>query len=504
MKKSVKIIISVLLFALVGTGMFTYSQIAAKASEYRELIEAGEKAVSNGNSEEALKYYEKAIQLVPRKTAAYEKAADTYCEQWKYEEAEKVLETAKRAVKKSEKKRISKKIEELGVSKKAGYEKIYLEFVKKEFIRQKGLASLDKISFQIPSIVDAGSIFSTENMVKENKGVISRYIVDMNKDNVPEMILSYADVLPNLNDQNTGQLVVEIYTIRDGQVVKVEFDENDELPNDMHYEFFYNKCQGNIHVFLNEYEGIVYLNILYALENSIGTLNYDVRIDTYCVGRGGYLSWMMGLSMSDGQYDGYQGLATEIQKSYEILYPLGDWFVDSFESSLGESGTEVFAPYDFDLSEKDSTLTEITRIQASRENGMQSFKYYDYSDLREHIGLSKQSKKVLEKQIQKIGLADIQDFWITYQGDEMFGSADERNMGLLSALEYDCNFDGKDELLVFYLKQELHQEDDWSCSEQNLYIDLYAEKKGKLKLVKTVDVLKPLCRGVPNSVAVIL
>lgn len=353
------------------------------------------------------------------------------------------------------------------------YEALYNQFIKDEIVIEKGLTTSNEVSFELKTDENSPTL-AVSQISDKNLGVIGGYIVDLDQNEIPELILSYVDN----TDDNVGTLLMEIYTVIDGNIVQVESDEI------LEYEFFYNKCQGNLHVFLTEVDGKAYINVLKGFERSAGTLYYDVILNVYCMEDSKIVQKAFSMMLPDEDYKGQAGRMLEGMKE---LYGVGEWIENEFENSLGETGTNVFAPFNFQLSEKDDSVEEILRIRAARDRGIQSFQYYDYSNLRERIGLNKAYRALLEQEIiQQMGILN-EEIDIS-----VFNNMNEEYLGLVSAIEYDCNGDNISELLVFYLKQEIQNIGETELWTQKLFMDLYTQKDGQVVYMGNIDILEPV------------
>lgn len=373
-------------------------------------------------------------------------------------------------------KKEKQEVKEQGVS----YEALYNTYVKSNVISAQGLASISEESFEL-ELDENSPKLAIANIKEANTGVIGRYIEDLDGDDIPEMILSYVDD----SDENKGALIIDVYTIKDEKIKKVD--------GELQFEFFYNKCRGNLHVFLQEVDGETKLCVLKAFERSFGVLFYEMSIDVYCM-EDGKLVCRAHEEMVEGDY-GEQ--AMQIAKNVKEDIHLGEWFEKEFIEGSGVEGTTVFAPYNYTLSTKDKSITDVARIQALLDCGIQTFKYYDYANMREEILYEDVYQKLMaDKLIPEIGIASKSfNAWedMNIDAGECYGEIDEEHLGLVSAIEFDCNQDEVLELLVFYLKQEkVEDAGGGNMTKQNLYIDLYTRKNNKAEFVCTVDVLEPV------------
>ncbi len=360
------------------------------------------------------------------------------------------------------------------------YEALYNTYVKSNVISTQGLSSISEESFEL-QLDENSPKLAIDNIKEANTGVIGRYIADLDGDDIPEMILSYVDD----SDENKGALMIDVYTIKDGKIKKVD--------GELQFEFFYNKCRGNLHIFLQEVNGERKLCVLKAFERSFGVLFYEMSIDVYCMEEGKMVRYAHE-EMVEGDY-GEQ--AMQIAKNVKEEINLGEWFEKEFIAGLGENGTTVFAPYNYTLSTRDKSITDVARIQALLDRGIQTFKYYDYANMREEILYEDVYKKLIaDKLIPEMGIAGKAfNAWenINIDAGECYGEVAEEHLGLVSAIEFDFNQDEVLELLVFYLKQEVVESaGGGNMTKQNLYIDLYTQKNHKAKFVCTVDVLEPV------------
>ena len=377
-------------------------------------------------------------------------------------------------------KKEKQEVKEQGVS----YEALYNTYVRKEVLKAEGVARLDRVGHSLKDSEGNSKMINTEYMEREEFGTIGSCIVDLNKDDVPELVLSYVDA----SVDNLGELIIEVYTIDNGNVEKVEIKEEQ-----LNYEFLYQKCQGNLHIFMQEVNGQMKLCVLKAFERSFGTLYYDVIFDVYSMEEGKIVR-KIHEEMSE---EDYLKQASNIAENVNKEIDLGEWFEGEFEVGLGESGTGVFAPFDYNLSSKDSSIIDVARVQTVREEGYQYFQYYDFTNMREQVLYEEPYKKLIKEELlPQLGVAsDSFNTWekLDVDAGECFGEVDEKYLGLVSSYEVDCNQDGISELLVFYLKQEAVKDTNGGeIVKQNLYIDLYTQKNNKAKFMCTVDVFEPV------------
>lgn len=377
-------------------------------------------------------------------------------------------------------KKEKQEVKEQGVN----YEALYNTYVRQEVLKAEGVARLDRVGHSLEDSEENSKMINLEYMEREDFGTIGSCIVDLNKDDVPELILAYVDA----SADNLGELIIEVYTIDNGNVEKVENQEEQ-----LKYEFFYQKCQGNLHIFMREVDGQMKLCVLKAFERSFGTLYYDVLFDVYSM-EDGKIVRKIHEEMSE---EDYLKQASNIARNVNKEISLGEWFETEFKVGLGESGTGVFAPFDYNLSSKDASIIDVARIQEAREDGYQYFQYYDFTNMRERVLYEEPYKKLIrEELLPQLGVAsDSFNTWekLDVDAGECFGEVDAKYLGLVSSFEVDCNQDGIFELLVFYLKQEAVKEaNGGEIVKQNLYIDLYTQKNDKAKFVCTVDVLEPV------------
>lgn len=96
-----------------------------------------------------------------------------------------------------------------------------------------------------------------------------------------------------------------------------------------------------------------------------------------------------------------------------------------------------------------------------------------------------------EKLIPEYKVADLSDF--SFPDVSQLGmvtvNAKNSNMGLVGALEYDCNGDGIQELIVLYLQKQSRGTGEASYELQSLYVDLYTVEKDQAVLVQNIDLL---------------
>ena len=371
-------------------------------------------------------------------------------------------------------------VKEQGVS----YEALYNTYVRKEVLKAEGVARLDRVGHSLKDSEENSKMINLEYTERDQFGTIGSCIVDLNKDDVPELILAYVDA----SVDNLGELIIEVYTVDNGNVKKVENKENQ-----LKYEFFYRKCQGNLHIFIQEVNGQMKLCVLKAFERSYGTLYYDVIFDVYSM-EDGKIVRKIHEEMSE---EDYLKQASNVAKNVNQEINLGEWFEGEFIAGLGESGIGVFAPFDYNLSSKDSSIIDVARVQTAREDGYQYFQYYDFTDMRERVLYEEPYKELIRGELlPQLGVAsDSFNTWekLDVDAGECFGEVDEKYLGLVSSYEIDCNQDGISELLVFYLKQEAVKDTNGGETvKQNLYIDLYTQKNNKAKFMCTVDVLEPV------------
>ena len=321
-------------------------------------------------------------------------------------------------------------------------EQLYTDYVAQNILPDKGFARLTPVHWcsglnTDPDDPHPGLLGDLDFL---NKGIISGELVDLDKDDVKELILCYADENPS-----SGNAVFnfDVYTIKDNKVEPVEFaDEKHE------FEFFYNSSDGNLDAYIQESDEKNTFHILKNFHHVMDGILYDQQLASY--------------EMVNGKVN----CVSYIENHNE----------------------------DFNYSFPDKDMHPVARIIAvSNYLPTQKIQYFDATSIRSLIPVSDSKDDILKLYNDKIGTPDLENIRINWDEnmETMFREMDESQMGVIASYESDINSYGENDLLVFYLDQEKSPYE-LSIKQQNLCIDLFVQLNGNYYFDRTVDIIEPV------------
>ena len=180
-----------------------------KADDYIREVEKADRYMQEMDYAKAEASYLEAIKIEPREEEPYLKLADIYIAQDQNDKAEEILEQGMEFAKKTGK--IKRRQSMLK------YEKLYYDYIVDEIIPAVGLA-------------DIGNAGYDEDV---NTGLISAQLLDVDRDDIPEMIVVYSE------DRYCMDMSIAMYRIKDEKVSEVDerradvqnayIDENNEF-----------------------------------------------------------------------------------------------------------------------------------------------------------------------------------------------------------------------------------------------------------------------------------
>lgn len=193
-------------------------------AEYNDKVDEADRYMEELDYEKAEIAYLEAIEIEPKESEAYVKAADVYVAQERYQEAEEILEKGETQ---AGGKDIAEKLEQVRPY------RVYDEYLRNTLVPEVGLA-------------DVNVELSYDTLTP---GLMSALIEDFDLDGIPNLLtVEYGDYEPTV-------LTISLYTCIGGEVELL-----DEMEND-YGDHVYNASQYDI--FLKEHEERYYIVIGY-------------------------------------------------------------------------------------------------------------------------------------------------------------------------------------------------------------------------------------------------
>lgn len=204
-KKKIIIILIIAVLVLAGAAVAVVKYMDSKTSaEYNAKVTEGDKYMKELDYEKAEASYLAAIEIEPKKSDTYVKAADVYIAQEDYTKAEKILEKGQ---KNAGGKKIKKKLQQV---RPYG---LYDDYLNDVLIPEIGLADVNE-----SKTVDA-----------LNTGLVSAVIKDFNDDEIPDMLtVEYeeSEEYGGYEDDPTVIYTMKLFTCKDGGVTLLDSEEH--------------------------------------------------------------------------------------------------------------------------------------------------------------------------------------------------------------------------------------------------------------------------------------
>ena len=222
-KLIIGILIAILVVAAVVVALLMYLNNKDMA-EYNDKVDEADRYMEELDYEKAEIAYLEAIEIEPKESEAYVKAADVYVAQERYQEAEEILEKGETQ---AGGKDIAEKLEQVRPY------RVYDEYLRNTLVPEVGLADVDvELSYDTLT-----------------PGLMSALIEDFDLDGIPDLLtVEYGNYEPTV-------LTISLYTCIGGEVELL-----DEMEND-YGDHVYNASQYDI--FLKEHEERYYIVIGY-------------------------------------------------------------------------------------------------------------------------------------------------------------------------------------------------------------------------------------------------
>ena len=230
-KKKIIIILIIAVLVLAGTAVAVVKYMDGKTSaEYNAKVTEGDKYMKELDYEKAEASYLAAIEIEPKKSDTYVKAADVYIAQEDYTKAEKILEKGQ---KNAGGKKIKKKLQQV---RPYG---LYDDYLNDVLIPETGLADVNE-----SKTVDA-----------LNTGLVSAVIKDFNDDDIPDMLTVEYEETEYYGDfgRKIPVYTINLFTCKEHEVTILDSEEFTYSPQRLWAE--------KVNVFLREYENNNYLII---------------------------------------------------------------------------------------------------------------------------------------------------------------------------------------------------------------------------------------------------
>ena len=231
-KKKIIIILIIAVLVLAGAAVAVVKYMDSRNSaEYNAKVTEGDKYMKALDYEKAEASYLAAIEIEPKKSDTYVKAADVYIAQEDYTKAEKILEKGQKT---AGGKKIKKKLQQV---RPYG---LYDDYLNDVLIPEIGLADVDE-----SKTVDA-----------LNTGLVSAIIEDFNDDDIPDMLTVEYEESDEYGSYSSDSQVIytmELFTCEDEEVTLLDSE-----------QFTYKEKGVNgskVDMFLKEYEDNKYLVI---------------------------------------------------------------------------------------------------------------------------------------------------------------------------------------------------------------------------------------------------
>ena len=230
-KKKIIIILIIAVLVLAGAAVAVMKYMDSRNSaEYNAKVTEGDKYMKALDYEKAEASYLAAIEIEPKKSDTYVKAADVYIAQEDYTKAEKILEKGQ---KNAGGKKIKKKLQQV---RPYG---LYDDYLNDVLIPETGLADVNE-----SKTVDA-----------LNAGLVSAVIDDFNDDDIPDMLTVEYEETEYYGDfgRKIPVYTINLFTCKDHEVTILDSEEFTYSPQRLWAE--------KVNVFLREYENNNYLII---------------------------------------------------------------------------------------------------------------------------------------------------------------------------------------------------------------------------------------------------
>lgn len=250
-KKKIIIILIIAVLVLAGAAVAVMKHMDSKTSaEYNAKVTEGDKYMKELDYEKAEASYLAAIEIEPKKSDTYVKAADVYIAQEDYTKAEKILEKGQ---KNAGGKKIKKKLQQV---RPYG---LYDDYLNDVLIPEIGLADVNE-----SKTVDA-----------LNTGLVSAVIKDFNDDEIPDMLtVEYEESEGYGAYKSDSQVIytIELFTCKGEEVTLLDSEQ---------FKYKAHGVRGSkVDVFLKEYEDNKYLVVgserLYVEDSVEETVIYKV------------------------------------------------------------------------------------------------------------------------------------------------------------------------------------------------------------------------------------
>ena len=229
-KKKIVIILIIAVLVLAGAAVAVMKYMDSRNSaEYNAKVTEGDKYMKELDYEKAEASYLAAIEIEPKKSDTYVKAADVYIAQEDYTKAEKILEKGQ---KNAGGKKIKKKLQQV---RPYG---LYDDYLNDVLIPETGLADVDE-----SKTVDA-----------LNTGLVSAVIEDFNDDDIPDMLtVEYEESEEYGSYSSDSQVIytIELFTCKGEEVTLLDSEQ---------FKYKAHGVKGSkVDIFLKEYEDNKYI-----------------------------------------------------------------------------------------------------------------------------------------------------------------------------------------------------------------------------------------------------
>lgn len=434
-KKSKKLwlipVIVCLLAVVTGGGVFAYAKV--QEEKYTKTVEQAREHVKKKEYDKAVEKYNVAIKIVRKKDTAYLELAEVYVEQ---DDIKNAVETLKKADEKAKGKQVTKRLGELQEIQEVREKEERIENTYETFITEELATEYDNSQASSVSVSDEDSVGDMANVVQsvsipeEAYGIVSTLKKDMNNDGVPELIVVRIAKEENDAQFYTNFLYVQVYTIKDDEVVALQ-----QPQRTMRYETMRMQESGNLNVFVKEENGENYLCVLNcmrstAMQEFVYHMYMDIMQiedeDIVCkksisVDRN-TLYDTTDLSLEDfhkqefgerkilyqndeeGAY-WYRDLEEPLQKEVEEYVHLKGFAArfasDSFRQQINQFESPLPLPYDRAFSEDSENVTDIFRLRAIESKGEHD-QFWEYLDYTTPVNMETFSEEEMKSAYQKI------------------------------------------------------------------------------------------------------
>ena len=226
-KKKIMIIIIIAVLVLAGVAVAVMKYMDGRNSaEYNAKVTEGDKYMKELDYEKAEASYLAAIEIEPKKSDTYVKAADVYIAQEDYTKAEKILEKGQ---KNAGGKKIRKKLQQV---RPYG---LYDDYLNDVLIPETGLADVNE----------------SKTVDVLNTGLVSAVIKDFNDDDIPDMLtVEYKETGGDYGER-PAIYTVKLFTCNDGEVKLLDSEELNYKTGSV--------LAGKVNVFLKELKNVKYI-----------------------------------------------------------------------------------------------------------------------------------------------------------------------------------------------------------------------------------------------------